>query len=145
MPKHVVEITILHNKSSSVSNDRQWFLWHFLFLCTFTMWLMTSLCVKETGQMLNQHRNGIKTLVSMACCSVCRCRCGTWQTHCLETVGDKATRGLFHRPLNLPPSRRSGNKRAERRHEGGHMHRQFNNSNLHVLWATIRQESDTFR
>lgn len=146
MLKHVVEITTLHNKSSPQCvmigygfSDT----FYSSVLSQFGSWL--PLYVKATGQMLNQHRNGIKAFVSMTCCSVCWCRCGTWQTHCLETVGDKATRGLFHRPLNLPPSRRSGNKRAERRHEVGHMQRQFNNFNLHILRTTIRQKSDTFR
>lgn len=41
------------------------------------------------------------------------CEQGTWQTHCLETVGNRATFHLPHNPLSVTPSRRSGNVMRE--------------------------------
>lgn len=48
--------------------------------------------------------------VTCVCLSVWN---GTWQTHCLETVGNRAICHLLHNPLSLTPLGRSGNVMRE--------------------------------
>lgn len=142
MLKRAVEITSLHNKASPQDvmscNGFSDTFYSSVLSQFLTLWLTTSLCAHLDKCWISIEMVSAKTFVSITYCSMCLCRCGTWQTYCLETVGDKDTLCLFHRPLNLPPSRGSGNMRAERGHEVKHMHGQFNNFKLQVLCATIR-------
>lgn len=138
------EITILHNMSTRRS-QRKWLLCHFLFPCSplsLPLSVITSLCVTAFSQKCcfvpeqksyPSSGNLLCKLFWLAfCCIMCVCVhvCvnGTWQTHCLETVHDIVSCHLLHRPLNLPPSRCSGNiMRAETHNTVTqiHVHRQI--------------------
>lgn len=78
---------------------------------------------------------------SVTCVCVWVCEQGTWQTHCLETVGNRATCHLLHSPLSLTPSRRSGNVMREDIRCAVtqiHVHRQ-----LMLPFITISEEKNT--
>lgn len=93
-----------------ISRDTQCSIRHFLMLCFFSVHPTFTHHFSEwqhlvRGVILLLSKNVIRQVISCACYFILKsvCVCGTWLTHCLGTVGDRATCCLIQRPLNLPP------------------------------------------